>query len=360
VDYGPGSKVDAFAAAGNAGTFTMPAVNNCWAGRFRNTTNKKPKAVKVSWGSINTPGQSELRIETIDASTGKPTGTLYNANATLQQAIAGSTGWQSFQFASLPSAALALETDYAIVLLTKTTGTTQTLRSSVNLQGTYPAIVLQAADGSDRANLAEQAALTPIFTIVWEDDTETAPAGCPYDSSTTPTGCYGTRAWGSKLVIPVGLILPVYGVAVRRLTRTGTPSDLRCRILNSADALVSGCTVTLDADQLTGVAGARAEFLFPAPVDLPAGTYRAVFDQNGASSSGNNYQTRHPTASSSALVPAEFMATATDDYTAGTITWTDSPTQTPPITLLCGAPSAAGGGGGGVNGLLSQFGGGFN
>lgn len=346
MDWGPGSKVDAVASAGNATAFAMASVNNCWAARFRNVTNKKPKAVKVSWASITSPGQAELRIETIDASSGKPTGTLYNANATLQQAINGSVGWQMFQFATLPTAALDLDTDYAIVLLTKTAGTTQSLRASINLGGSYPAITLQAADGSDRNNLTEQTALTPIFTIVWEDDSETAPTGLPYDSTTTPTGCYGVRAWGSKVVVPAGLVVPVYGVTIRRLTKTGTPSDLRCRILNSSDALVSGCQCIVDADSISNVAGARCDFLFPAPVNLAAGTYRVVFDQNGVSTSGNNYQTRHATAGASALVPSEFQSTATDDYTAGTIVWTDSPTQTPAISLLVGAISAAGSGGG--------------
>lgn len=340
--YGAGPLVESVVAAGNAAAFAMASLNTCWAARFTNITAKKPKSIKIAWSAISSPGVVEVRIETIDGSTRKPTGTLYDDNATVSAAPAG-VGWQTFTFASLPSVAMSADTVYAIVVITTTGGTTQTLRSNINLQGSYGTIALHAADGTTRSNLAEQASTTPIFSIVWEDDTEEFPAGLPYDTTTTPTGCYGTRAWGAKIVVPTGVTLSVRGVNVRRLTKTGTPSDLRCRILNSSDGLVTNASRTSNATDITSVAGARAQFIFPELVTLTAGTYRVICDQDGASTSGNNYQTRHATAPSSDFCPANCMATATDDYTAGTISWSDSAAQTPAISFLLDDMTASGG-----------------
>lgn len=326
--------------------YAMAGLNAGWAARFTATDSKDVKAVKVNWSSVSAPGAVTLRIETVDATTRKPTGTLYDA-AAVKAGITPAAGWQTIAFDSPPTAGLTAGAEYAAVILTTTAGTTQTLRSYW-LSASYPNVVLTAADGTTRSNFAEVNASNPVITFVMEDDQEYRMRCFPW-SAKNLTACYANRAAGSKFVVPAGTVLDIAGVLCEGIIRVGTPTgNLRARVLNASDALVTGADGTADRASLANVGGSgsrRVVVPFSSIVTLAAGTYRAVVNQDDSGSTSSNYWGLYSlSASGAALVPSGANLTTTTDITAGTISWTDTATEVSLMGPLIDDVRSSGGG----------------
>lgn len=325
-------------------TFAMPTINNCVSFRFQAPDTRDIKTVYVNWASITAAGTVQVRIET-DAS-GKPSGTLYDANASVN--ITPTAGWQAATFATPPSTNLVAGNIYHVVLITTGTGTTHNLRVSYPIAGGgyYPLNALTATDGSTRTNLVEVTNTVPVCTIVYSDNVEETAGFAGFTTSTT-FNVYGTRAAGVKIVIPTGVTASVGGIVLEGMLRNGTPDNLRFRIF-SGNSAVAGTTVAIDKNSLTLASGRRIAARFPAAVSLAAGTYRAVIDQvANTSTSGNNWSFYNASNyRSSGLIPTYLAATNTLDITAGTITWVDTATDFPLMALQLEDASSSGGGGG--------------
>lgn len=344
--------------ASNSGivSYAMAALNTGWCARFTAPDTKDVKSIRLNWITVSAPGTVVLRVETIDATSGKPSGTLYDANATYS--ITPAAGVQTYSFVTLPTAGMVAGAEYAIVLLTTVAGTTHNLGSGVNpvAQARYPTLVLTAADGTTRTNFAEVANYIPVASIVWEDDSEDPLALYPYYSFSN-NNIYGNIGVSQKLVTTISHKLA--GISLDYLGRTGTPAgDLRVRIFDSADATVAGTTVTVDKESLTNISGRNLFLHFPAIVTLPAGTYRVVVDSAASANSSNCWNLRGVKFLTSAAVPNNYRVSTTPDLTTGPIVWTDSSTDNAPVGLFLDSFSAAAGGGllthpgmnGGING----------
>ena len=338
-------------------TQAMAALNTGVAFRFLALSTKDIKSFRLRWSSITAAGTVQLRIETVDAATGKPTGTLYDANAVYN--ITPVAGVQTYTFATLPTTGLVVGDMYAVVLLTTVAGTTQTLTygSVVTGSSTYPISVMTAADGTTRTNFAEITNAIGACSFVLDDDTEELLGHYPYHI-TSSFLVYGVMAGAGKFNLPVSLnIAGVYvGVSI-----TGTPAgDLRVRIFDSSDNVISGTTVTLDKDALLVISsGTRTVYApFTSIITLSAGNYRVVIDSPNSVNSTNCYNSRGLLFFSSAVVGTNFRASTTTDVTATPIVWTDSSTADSGMVLnIDSIPAASGGGlrihpgmGGGING----------
>lgn len=335
------------AAAGGGNTAageTLNTVNNAVSFRFEAPDTRDVKGVYVNFSTATTPGTVQVRIET-DAS-GKPSGTLYDANAVLN--ITPVVGWQLCQFATLPTTGLVAGNLYHIVLITTVAGTGVSLRRSyVPNGGGYPVNALDAVDGSTRTNLVENSSTVPVCTVVFEDNVEETVGFTPFATSSNFT-VYGVRAAGLKVTVPTGITLSVVGITLEGALRNGTPDDLRVRVYTSAGSLVSGTTVVIPKNALLSASGKRILFRFPAAVNLATGTYRVLFDQVGnTSTSGNNWQLYSAVYRTSGLAPAYLATTTTTDITAGSPTFTDTATDIPLIGLQLSDVAVTGGGGGG-------------
>jgi hypothetical protein len=166
----------------------------------------------------------------------------------------------------------------------------------------------------------------------------------------TTFAVYLNRAYAQKLILTRSE--EAAGVETY-IVKSGTPAgDLRCRIFDSANNVVTGTTVTLDKDSLvTGAGGAGIRCMFPVPVTLTAGTYRIVFDSASSVDSSNCWTFASPTVFAAALAPSAFLSSTTTDLTAGPIVWTDSTTDVALVsTILSGAASGGSSGGPGVYG----------
>ena len=296
-------------------TYAMASLNTGYCARWKALSTGDIKSVRLNWNSVTAPGVVRIRIETVDATTGLPSGTLYDANATYD--VTPAAGVHTYTFATLPTTGLTVNNYYAVVLLTTTAGTTQTLEAYPppnGLSAVYPVNVLTAADGTTRTNFAVVGAAVPMVSLVLEDDTEPENGFCIFGTRTSSLNMYGTRSAGALFTINAPISLEGYFVPV---VITGTPADdLRCRVIDMNNNTITGTDVTVDKDFITQ--SRRHEFRLPASVKLKAGTYRAVLDSSG-SAVGNNYTFRYMTLwNTSATIP-NFRYTSSTDGT----TWTD-------------------------------------
>lgn len=327
-----------------AATFGMNTVNNAVSLRFVAQDTRDVKSVWLNWSAVTTAGTVSVRIETDDG-TGKPSGTLYDANASVS--ITPSLGWQNCAFAVTPSTGLVAGNLYHVVVITTATQTGVSLRTNwAPTNGGYPANALTATDGSVRTNFAETAISVPVGTVVFSDNSEEYPDFAPFAGSSN-FQVYGTRAWGTKLVVPTGVTLSVLGGMIEGALKNGTPASLRLRIFDTGNSLVTGASATAPAVALTTAASTRRIFArFASAVSLAAGTYRAVWDQVGnATASGNNWQCYSASHRTSALCPSYLNLTTTTDITVGSPVWTDTNTDVPLMGLMLNDASASGGGG---------------
>ena len=337
-------------AGGNTGR-DMNTTNIGWCARFTAIDTRDVKSVYVNWATVSTPGTITLTIETIDATTGKPTGSLYDAAAT--KTFTPSAGWQLVTFDVLPTTGLTAGTEYAVVLICATTGTTQNLRShtaGATPGGVYPSCVLLAADGTTRSNFAETGAGVPVCTLIMDDDVEEVLTFHQH-ATLTSYNLSGTIAAGQKFVVPTGVSLSVAGVYAI-VQKVGTPAgDLRARIFNSSDAAVSGTTVTADKDSLlTSLSNRIFQPRFATPVTLAAGTYRIVLDSGSSANSSNCWRVYGGVARAAGNVPSSCIVSSTADVTAGTISWTDTSTEQFVGGLVIDSLPAGSGSGGVIGG----------
>lgn len=328
---------------GGPTTYTMPTANNGWSARFYPYDSRDIKKIHLSFSAVSSPGTITARIETNDATTGKPSGSLYDAAATKQ--FTPSAGLNTITFDSLPTAGMTAGNGYHLVLIKDDTGTTCTLNARLS-PAAYPCEVLTATDGSTRSNFAEVANNGPICFFTLEDDAIES-FGCigtvAVDNTTYPV--YGSdRVAACKIVLPVGVV--ARGIMLPNgFIRVGTPAgNLRIRLLDGSNNAVSGTTRTLDKDDLTG-SNTRVVFCnFDGLVTLAAGTYRLAFDSASSADSSNCWRINAATFLDAALVPTGFqMSISTNASTS--FTWSDSTLNAALGGLIIDSFSAGGGGG---------------
>lgn len=320
-------------------TTTMAVVNNAVDFRFVAEKTTDIASVWVNWSSVSAPGTVRVRIET--DSSGKASGTLYDAAATVD--ITPSAGWQQCVFSVTPTTHTTVGSLYHILLLTTVAGTTQTLRTYWGPNnGGFPVNALTATDGSTRSNLAENTNSVPVCTVVYSDASEDTVGFAPFASSTN-FAIYGTRAAGVKFTVPTGVTESIVGVVVEGLNRNGTPAALRARIFDSGGTQVTNASVSVSDSALTNASSRRIVLRFGSAISVTAGAYRVALDAVGnASTSGNNWTLYSAAYRSSTLQPTYLQTTTTTDITAGTVTWTDSSTDVPTIGLQFNDASGSG------------------
>ena len=331
-------------SGGNVIALVMNTANNAWCGRFMAASSKDIKSVAVSFSAVTTPGTMTARIETIDATTGKPTGTLYDAAAT--KSFTPAAGINVVTFDTLPTTGLTPGVEYGFVLIKDDTGTTCTLRARVSSTA-LPGTVLTATDGSTRSNFGEVGANTAIGCFIDEDDAYQTLNLCPaYTNGSFLT--YGAdRIAAVKIVLPTSMsIKAVTGVASGIVVRAGTPAgDLRIRVLDTSNNVVSGMSWTLDKDSMAN-SSARGIYLpTNGLITVPAGTYRIALDSPDSANSSNCFGLRYAFLFDASLQPNGWgYSESTNQSTS--FTWTDTTTNTTTLGFALDDVPASGGGGG--------------
>jgi len=346
--YGPGNELADAAVIVGTTTYAMAALNTGFSARFKATQALDVLSVRLNWSAVTAPGQVTIRIET--DSTGKPSGTLYDANAVLTAQVPAA-GTQTYTFATPPSTNLTIDAMYHVVVLTTTGGTTQTLRAYMQSGGMtqYPNVVLTAADGTTRTNFTEVTNSLPLCSLVLTGSVEDSMGMIPYAGTTNIISLFTTA--GAVAVAGLKLVtdatLSVSGVEFI-VVKAGTPTaNLRIRIYDSSDALVTNSTIVIPASSLTTGASSRRGQAFGfangAVLSLPAGTYRVVLDGAADTSGSNCWRLQSATPYNAASAPSGFSLTTAPDI--ATPVWTDT-TDQPPIRLILDDVTVAAGSGG--------------
>lgn len=321
-------------------TFAMATSDAGWCARFMARNTKDVKSVHVNFSSVSSPGTMEARIETVDATSGKPTGTLYDANAT--KSFTPSAGWNTVTFTTLPTTGLTAGTEYALVLVKSDTGTTCTLNARfISAEGAHPCDVLTTASASTRSTFAETAGSIPVFYLTLEDDAVDQ-AGGVCGTALSTFGIYGAdRVVGTKIVLSHEVTVSGIMGLNANVSRTGTPAgDLRVRILNSSNSAVSGTTVTIDKDSLTGVNN-KSLYVPLNNVVLAAGTYRIALDSSGSADSSNCFNLRNVTLPTASLQESSVIHTESTNA-SGAFTWTDSQDKGTGLGLMINSIGSSG------------------
>ena len=315
----------------------MASLNTGWSARFKATQTQDIYKVRLIWNNVSAAGQVTIRIET--DSSGKPSGTLYDANAVLT-AVVPVAGSQLYTFSTPPATGLTIDSIYHVVILTTTGGTTQTLASHAApgaLGSTYPVEVLTAADGTTRTNFAEVAGTVARCSLVLADGTDDSmgmiPASTTVNTNLITSGGTVVVA-GLKLITDV--TLRVSGVEFM-VVKTGTPTaNLRCRIYNSANSLVTNSTIVISVNSLlTGAAtrrGVAMGFAGGVVISLPPDTYRVVFDGAADTSGVNCWVMKGTTPFGATSVPSGFSMTTAPNIASPV--WTDTTDQVPVRLIL--------------------------
>lgn len=341
--WGPSDHVAALILSG-VNNYTMSSLNNGWSARFQAKTTADITSVRVRWTSVSAAGQVTVRIETDDGA-GKPSGTLYDANAVLTAQVpstAGGAAGQLFTFSSAPTTGLTAGSLYHVVIITTTAGTTHSLTSYVVRQRpqSLPSNVLTASDATTRSNFTEVANATPIVVLGLEDSTfESLGDGLlPYATSTTQV-IHGTNGVALKATTTVSM--SVVGIALPGVSKTGNPAgDLRVRIFDTGNSTVSGASITLDKDAIsTNISTSGLIALFPGTVTLPAGTYRVVLDCASCANSSHCWNANAAVSINSSASPSGFLLSTSSDLSS----WSDTAGSVPGMSLMI--ENATGGGG---------------
>ena len=335
---GPDRSAGLLSAAGIV-TTALATLNYGWSARMIANNTKDIKGVKVHWASVSAPGQVTVRIETDDGG-GKPSGTLYDANAVLTGQVPAA-GVQSFTFAVLPTTARTVGTAYHLVIETTTGGTTQTLSSHLipTNPANYPANALTSTDGTTYTAVTNA---IPICSLVYDDDTEGASLEGLYPYYTTANNnIYGTNAAAIELTTQG--TLTVNGIDCACLDIAGTPAgDLRVRIFDSGNNTVANSTLTLDKDMFVSGKGFIAYYGSGSEPTLTAGTYKIVLDSSASANSSNCFNVKRVTPLSTAAVTWMGTPNSTSDVTATPIVWTATSGSAIPLGLRISAITGGG------------------
>ena len=331
----------------NGSSFNCNTTNSKFASRFTATTTKDIYAVTFKWFSVATAGTVIIEIWTVDATTGFPSA-IYDANATYSATPVA--GVQTYTFATPPSAGLTVGNEYALVLRCTGAGTTHQVRhgGAGALISKLPLQVLTQTDGATwvEGNGFNVGVFMCTFTL--EDGSYDPMGHIPYDGQNVDALYVNAGAilgYAMKFVVPTGETWTPIG-AQFSAQKNGTPaagSNIRVRILDSGDSLVSNASRTLDFDSITTKLSARTAYApFDQTVSLTAGTYRLVIDQPaGSTSSANCWRIYHGVALVSTDIASGISYSSCPD--TATPVWTDNANATLGVCLWVDNITAAGG-----------------
>lgn len=311
-----GASPSVMAAAGSGvNSVTATALNFGVCYRFTALDSRDIGSVVLYYASVS-GGTQQLRIETIDATTGKPTGTLYDVNAV--KTFNPNQNYCVVTFDTLPTTGLTPGTNYGIVILTTVAGTTISLGVGANNNtGYYPGNVLTATDGTTRSNFGEVSNTWAPCALIMEDGSEEQWQFMPLILAADTI--YGTRAVGARFRIVTPMT--IFGVETGAFTRAGSPGDLRLRLRDMGNTILAESVA--DKDSLGAINTKKIRMLFPSgPYRIMPGEYRILLDQaDHSTTSGNNYGPPKVGWRNSAPIPKGFYFTGTTNIDASPVSW---------------------------------------
>ena len=283
----------------------------------------------------------DCRVETISATNGLPTGTLFGTN-TSGTVVTSATGWYE---STLTAAAAVTKGDRMSLVVAQPSsspgscaiGFVSGFFAGVNYHG-FP------FGGNYVSSWASANGTRPIIYAGYDDGTW---GRCPWNlpiSSITPTSSFNSSSTPDEVGNRFNALVPMRIVGARLLVNpAGDARDFTIVLYDGSSSVLA--TETFDSGQFyNNVAAYWADLIFDAAVDISTGVHRIALKPTTTSNNQYGYFDVNNTAHLSAV------QSGADTYHTGRTdggAWTDTNTRVAMIIpLVSGFDNGAGGGGG--------------
>jgi uncharacterized RmlC-like cupin family protein len=354
--------IPALAAPAVASSISMSANNSKLGWVFAAPRTGNLAAVGWRTTAVGANGTLDLRLETVDDTTGTPSGTLVGANTNVALAI--TTGMANTLFTSTLTAAAAVTAGQLIAWVPTNPGASPANVSAAGLSlpgGNYNFPYLLQHNGASWTKIPSA---TPLLMVQYDDG-----IWYPVDGALPPATPITTTTFSTSSTPDVrGLRfqLPLAVRAIGAWVSMDLDGDCAVRLVTTAYNQGAGtgilATVTLDANVRGPSSGAIYYVTFNTPVDLSASTYYRLIVEPTTTTNLTVYDGAVASAAQLDAFAggANFHLTTAKDPT-GDGDWTnyDSGTfRNPYMGLQFDAVDVTGGGGGGgfTGGALGGYG----
>jgi hypothetical protein len=286
------------------------------------------RKIHFATGTVTTGATMDVRIETVDAATGYPTGTLWATNTNVSHVINNTDDNVWLTTAALTSDAAVTQRDLLAVVIVNPAVSAGNLNIQAysHWQSGRPYTALYTTSWA-------KSATTPAILLEYSDGTYGKIIAS--DAAMNSTNAGSTSA---TLYRGIEITLPFRGRAIgcwahmRRQTASGTWTWK----LYAADGTTSLATMTMDTDQFARDNPDNRMLLFPAAVTLEANTkYWLAGTSDGTSNLTIYYQVYTSAALRNATAPvgaAVSWSQATSP--TGTGDWANTATRIPAMGLI--------------------------
>jgi len=284
-------------------------------------------------GTVTTGATVDVRLETVDATTGQPSGTLQGTNTNASQVIADTDDNTWFEVA-LTAAASVTAGDYlALVVVNGSVGDME-IDSHGQIFGTVIPIVWKDATGTGYVSQGRN----PVGAVKYNDGIYRTIGGYPTISGFATTATWSSGEQGLRFQIPFKARLA--GVA----GNWDIDTDVTIRLLADATAPAGAAlaSVVADKDIRQSTSPSPGWYFFTSPYTLQAATWYRITGKVSAASTRLQYLDYASNAIMAASPHGKNWYYTQDNGS----TWTDTTTRAPIITLLLDQIDDGAGGGG--------------
>jgi hypothetical protein len=351
VPYPIHPNINIAGVAPNTGSDNLDNTADRCASIFQVTKTGSISEINFAVGSVTGLSGSvtlDVRIETIDGTTGFPTGTLWGTttNGSVSVAFNDDNTWQT---ATLTSAASVTEGDYIAVVFNPTAFTTVT---AVQILRFLDQTMLSAYSAADLTGGGYAKAASVHSLIVGYNDGSYEPICGIWPVLVVTTLTYnsgsGNPKAGAKITVPFPCSIDGAWIWYNP---TGTSSDLDIK-LYASDGTTVRASKSIDANMLSATTIGIYYFLFTSSYTAAAGD---VLYLSIEPTTANNISLYHSAAPSNAKLDGfpggKNFFLSTNNGSA----WSDTDTARPMIGLLMSGFSDGAGSGGSANYYTSFF-----
>lgn len=340
VGYRHYPEVPAYTYSGTQ-SLLLDAANESYAAIFRVSQTGSIRKVGFATTTVTTGATVDVRIETVDATTGNPTGTLWGTNTNVSHTINNTDDNVWLTTAALTADASVTAGDVIAVVIVNPAGSPGNFniaRTSVANTGGFPYSSLYTGTWAKQLDCLRCA-------VEYSNGSYVAIPGVdPFYSTTTDTSTSGTLYRGCEITPPFKSRCAGFWVWLNNNSTTGVYT---AKLFDTDGTTVLSST-TLDTDIMNTGGVYTQRYLWPTPATLNAASkYWLAITSDGTAQLTLYYANYTSTAVRDGCAPlAAAMSWSQATSPTGTGDWTNTGTKVPYIGLILDQYDVSSGGGG--------------